>query len=253
METRIIDGVPATDQAGAAEVLGRSQQTIKVLAGSSAKNGFPRPLPGTGRGRARAWYALTELHAFRVRHLAAIAPTTRPLSDGVRLGVPDDEMLGGPQFARALRVQYPTFNKYVSMSVPGWEAHRALQAGYLTVTADRVTFAPPLAEKARKLITTLLARYGGESEPGGVRLPGGSEAAITAIRTGAAAYLPLPDAEEAARRGTKRLWRARAVQDFIDHRGGTTAGSGRRPQPKTGTISDEPSGVSATPGGLVGG
>jgi hypothetical protein len=237
VEIKVIDGRQATDRFGAAERIGRSAQTVKLLMSNRAESGFPAPLPGTGRytEHKRDFFALDDLDAFKAAYEAELAERTMPRSHGVQLDGDPDELLDTKAFAEAIDVNWPTVKRYVRDSVPAWTAYEALTTGTAKVKGNRVTFTAKLDSITRDTITDVLARYGGRAVGAGVVFDDPADDALTALVAGDDFFLPYPDEEEpAARGGTTRWWKRRTVQHFIDHRPGTGASTGR-PATKTAT------------------
>lgn len=125
METRTINGRPATDRGGAAEITGLSRQTIKLYASptNSAAVGFPTKLD-TEDGRE--WYALDDLRTYaetlRAKNAAKGAP------DWLRNGHPDDDVPAHPDdllpatvFRKAAGIEQGTWKRYVQSSKPYWD------------------------------------------------------------------------------------------------------------------------------------
>jgi hypothetical protein len=119
MEIRTIDGRRATDRAGAAELLGVSEQTVALRASPKQRptSGFPEAI---GTEDRRDWYALDDLeaHLLVLREQRHAAPNRAPvwLRDG-----PRDELLPATTFRAAAGIGQGTWKRYVQSSRPAWE------------------------------------------------------------------------------------------------------------------------------------
>jgi hypothetical protein len=117
METRNINGRPATDRRGAAEITGLSRQTIALYASPTNRTavGFPEPLPERPDGRD--WYPIDDLTAYAATLRAKNAPRGAP--DWLRDGHPD-ELLDAATFRKAADIKQGTWKRYVQQSLPEW-------------------------------------------------------------------------------------------------------------------------------------
>jgi hypothetical protein len=124
VEIRTISGREATDRAGAAERLGLSLSTVRMLSAPArrAETGFPAPLPERAAGRD--WFALNDLDAYR--DARAEPPGTPPPGDPA-------ELIDLAEFAALRGVTTNTMTSYVWRSLNDWDAGRD---GYLPYPDD---------------------------------------------------------------------------------------------------------------------
>jgi hypothetical protein len=119
----MIDGRRCTNRRGAAEYLGRSLQTINLVAS-------PKRRPTTGwPGRVavrdgQEWYDLADLDVFRVfyleaKHNARLARVHRITLDG-----DPDELITATGFRELIGVRSNGWSKYVQKSLPAWREGR---------------------------------------------------------------------------------------------------------------------------------
>ena len=120
MQERVVNGRRATNRAGAAEYLGRSPQTINLVASPKrrAATGWPNPLPDRVDGQE--WYAFDDLDAFRVSYLEAKQRARRAKVHEITLGGDPDEMVSAKDFRALIGVEHNVWSKYVEKSIPDW-------------------------------------------------------------------------------------------------------------------------------------
>lgn len=144
MEIREVDGVQATNRAGAAELLGLSLQTIALRASPKQRaegSGFPAPL--SSRPGGMDWYPISGLEDFRESH--------RKMREGMRAtvhhatlpGDPDGEVTA-PQFRKLIQVGQGGWDRYVADSRPDWQRGAD---GYLPLPIQGPAAAEPRAER----------------------------------------------------------------------------------------------------------
>ncbi|MEH1124861.1 helix-turn-helix domain-containing protein [Micromonospora sp. CPCC 206061] len=129
MEIREVDGRRATNRRGAAEYLGRSLQTVNLLASPKRKaegSGWPDALPTRTAGQD--WYALDDLDRFRNTVLAPAEAARRAKVHHVHLDGDPEELLTAKQFREIIGVEAGPWAKYVAESQPSWKHG---QDGYL--------------------------------------------------------------------------------------------------------------------------
>lgn len=127
MEERTVNGRRCTNRPGAAEYLGRSLQTINLVA-SPARRGSTGWPGYVGVEDGQEWYALDDLDAFRSAYLEAKQRQRHARVHQVDLDGDPDELLTAKDFYTLICVDARTWSKYVEKSVPDWLAGRD---GYL--------------------------------------------------------------------------------------------------------------------------
>ena len=121
MEVRTIGRRRATNRAGAAEYLGRSLQTVNLLASPKQRaegSGWPEPLPERVDGQE--WYALADLTKFRDKYLQRVKIAGQARSHQVTLDGDPDELISAVEFRTAIDVEPKSWTKYVDMSKEAW-------------------------------------------------------------------------------------------------------------------------------------
>ncbi len=129
MQVRVIGGVRCTNRRGAAEYLGRSLQTINLVASPArrAATGWPAFV---GVEEGQEWYALGDLDAFRVSYVEATCRARQARVHQVSLDGDPDELIPAKDFRALIGAAHNTWSKYVAMSRPSWQEGRD---GYLPI------------------------------------------------------------------------------------------------------------------------
>lgn len=120
MEIRDIAGRRATDRDGAAEVLGRSPQTVSLLSSPKQRaqgSGFPAPIATID---GKKWYAVDELHAFGKAYLRRVADASAARVHDIRLDGDPEEEISAVEFRTLIDANHGTWSKYVDMSKRAW-------------------------------------------------------------------------------------------------------------------------------------
>lgn len=127
MEERLVKGRRCTNRPGAAEYLGRSLQTVNLLASPKRREavGWPNSV-GTADGQA--WYALDDLDAFREAYWKAKQRDRRARVHAIALDGDPDDLISAKDFYTLINVDARTWSKYVEKSIPAWLERRD---GYL--------------------------------------------------------------------------------------------------------------------------
>jgi len=116
----VIGGRRCTNRRGAAEYLGRSLQTINLVASPKRRpeTGWPAAV---GVVEGQEWYALADLDAFRVSYIQAKEQAGRARVHQVALDGDPDELLTATAFRALIAVEHNVWSKYVAASRPAWE------------------------------------------------------------------------------------------------------------------------------------
>ncbi|MGC5665037.1 hypothetical protein ACN261_32110 [Micromonospora sp. WMMD723] len=120
VEIRDIDGRPHTDIAGAAELTGRSQQTVRLKTSPKARaqgSGWPAP---TLQGK-KAWFAVDDLEHVRDVVIPRLAELHRARVHHVSLEGDPDALVSATEFRGIIDQQNWGWGKYVELSKPAWE------------------------------------------------------------------------------------------------------------------------------------
>ncbi len=120
MEVRVVNGRRCTNRPGAAEYLGRSLQTINLVASPKrrASTGWPAY---TGKEDGHEWYALDDLDEFRVSYIQAKERAGKAQVHQVRLDGDPDELITAVEFRKIIGVGHGVWSKYVGKSEPAWK------------------------------------------------------------------------------------------------------------------------------------
>ena len=127
MEERVVQGRRCTNRAGAAEYLGRSLQTINLVASPKrrASTGWPAYVDVED---GYEWYALDDLDTFRASYLEAKKAARQAKVHQVTLDGNPDELIPAKDFRAIIGVGHGVWSKYVEKSIPDWQEGRD---GYL--------------------------------------------------------------------------------------------------------------------------
>jgi hypothetical protein len=127
MQDRMVKGQRCTNRMGAAEYLGRSLQTINLVASPKRREatGWPAYVDVED---GQEWYAFDDLDAFRVSYLEAKQRDRRARVHEVSLDGDPNEELSNKDFYTLIGVDQRTWSKYVEKSIPDWQEERD---GYL--------------------------------------------------------------------------------------------------------------------------
>lgn len=164
MEQRVVKGRRCTNRPGAAEYLGRSLQTINLVASPKQREstGWPAFVDVED---GQEWYALDDLDAFRVSYLEAKKRARQAKVHQITLDGDPDELIPAKDFRAIIAVGHGAWSKYVEKSIPAWQEGRD---GYLP--------RPDLEEPGRhgvirswkrdRVQTWINSRSGSASSPG---------------------------------------------------------------------------------------
>lgn len=164
MEVRVIHGRRCTNRPGAAAYLGRSLQTINLVASPKRRDttGWP---PYVDVADGQEWYALDDLDNFRINYLEAKRHARQARVHEIHLDGDPDELIPAKDIYTAIQVDARTWSKYVALSEPAWREDRD---GYLPK--------PDKIEPARRGVTRYWKRHRAETwinnRPGSASSPG---------------------------------------------------------------------------------
>jgi hypothetical protein len=174
MEVRMVKGRRCTNRPGAAEYLGRSLQTINLVASPKkrASTGWPDYVDIEDK---QEWYALDDLDVFRASHFEAKQRDRQARVHHVSLDGDPDELISAKDFYTLIKVDARTWSKYVDKSEPDWREHRD---GYLPKPDKEEPGRGGVARKWKRhrAATWINNRRGSASSPGRPKLdpePGG--------------------------------------------------------------------------------
>jgi len=127
MEERLVKGRRCTNRPGAAEYLGRSLQTVNLLASPKRREsaGWPACVDTID---GQEWYALEDLDAFRDAYWKAKQRDRQARVHQISLDGDPDELISAKDFYTLIDVNARTWSKYVEKSLTAWLAGRD---GYL--------------------------------------------------------------------------------------------------------------------------
>jgi hypothetical protein len=127
MQERVVKGRRCTNRPGAAEYLGRSLQTINLVASPKrrASTGWPAYVDVED---GQEWYAFDDLDAFRVSYLEATKRARQAKVNQITLDGDPDELIPAKDFRAIIDVGHGVWSKYVEKSIPAWQEGRD---GYL--------------------------------------------------------------------------------------------------------------------------
>ncbi|MBQ1052484.1 hypothetical protein KBX50_29045 [Micromonospora sp. C51] len=120
MEIRDIGGQPHTDIAGAAQLTGRSEQTVRLKTSPKQRaqgSGWPA---ATIQDR-KAWFPLDALQTVRDVVLPRIVEASRARVHHVDLDGDPDELLSASEFRSLLDISQGGWDKYVGLSKVAWD------------------------------------------------------------------------------------------------------------------------------------
>ncbi|MBC8991771.1 hypothetical protein [Micromonospora chalcea] len=129
MEIRNIGGRPHTDIAGAAELTGRSEQTVRLKTSPKQRaqgSGWPAPV----KQDKKAWFPIDELERIRDVLLPQIVETARARVHHVDLDGDPEELISASEFRKILTITQGGWDKYVDLSKSAWGRG---EDGYLPV------------------------------------------------------------------------------------------------------------------------
>lgn len=164
MRQRTVNGRRCTNRPGAAEYLGRSLQTINLVASPKrrASTGWPACVAVED---GQEWYALEDLDAFRVSYLDAKREARQARVHQVALDGDPDELIAAKDFRALIGAEHNVWSKYVGKSMPAWSEGRD---GYLP--------RPDAEEPARRGVVRYWKRHRVQewinSRPGSASSPG---------------------------------------------------------------------------------
>ncbi|WP_434740737.1 hypothetical protein [Micromonospora sp. SH-82] len=127
MEIRNIDGRPHTDIAGAAELTGRSEQTVRLRTSPKQRaqgSGWPASI----KLDKKAWFPVDELEHVRDVLLPQVAEPLRARVHRVDLDGDPEELIPATAFRDLLSITQGGWDKYVGISRTAWRDNRD---GYL--------------------------------------------------------------------------------------------------------------------------
>jgi hypothetical protein len=127
MEERVVNGRRCTNRPGAAEYLGRSLQTINLVASPKRRTstGWPACVDVED---GQEWYAFDDLDSFRKSYLEAKKRARQAKVHQITLDGDPDELIPAKDFRAIIGVGHGVWSKYVEKSIPAWEEDRD---GYL--------------------------------------------------------------------------------------------------------------------------
>jgi hypothetical protein len=164
VQIRNIDGRQATDGDGAAELLGRSRQTITLLASTKkrVKVGWPS---WVRRVDGRDWYAIEDLEHFRDTYLPRVAQASQAKVHHVALDGDPEELITAVEFRELIKAEYGTWAKYVDQSKPAWQRG---EDGYLPRPDEEEPYRRGVTRKWKRhrVQTWINARTGKHLSPG---------------------------------------------------------------------------------------
>ncbi len=137
MEIRNIGGRPHTDIAGAAELTGRSEQTVRLKT-SPKQRAQGSGWPASVKQDKKAWLPIDELEHVRDVLLPQIVESSRARVHHVELDGDPEELISATEFREILAITQGGWDKYVGMSKAAWDRG---EDGYLPMP-DREEPAP---------------------------------------------------------------------------------------------------------------
>src|SRR5262249_8081097 len=127
MQQRVVGGRRCTNRPGAAEYLGRSLQTINLVASPKrrAATGWPAYVDIED---GQEWYALDDLDEFRTSYLDANRRARSARVHEITIDGDPDELINAKDVRALIGVAHNVWSKYVEKSLPAWRQDRD---GYL--------------------------------------------------------------------------------------------------------------------------
>ncbi|WP_416903491.1 hypothetical protein [Micromonospora echinospora] len=120
MEIRDVGGRPHTDIAGAAELTGRSEQTVRLKT-SPKQRARGSGWPASVKQDKKAWFPIDELERVRDVLLPQIIEASRARVHHVALDGDPEELISATEFREILTITQGGWDKYVGLSRAAWD------------------------------------------------------------------------------------------------------------------------------------